>query len=289
MAIALQAQRKTDIRKTTTQRNAWGIRQGVLFAMLWMCIGMLGVQQSLAQERDQTLTPPPVATMAQTQVTENQIIEALGIDPDLVESVRLGSERFGDSDPLGSAVFSQTASGFPTTGDSFFALSSGCAGRALDTDIDAAVLSCALNDGPNGPGNATDLSQLEIKLNVPEGANQLSFDFKFFSEEYPTFIGSQFNDGFVVEVGESTFTVDGSDLVAPDNQVFDEEGNPITINDTGVLGQDDAFAAGTAYGRPQNGGATSRLNTSIPITGHPDTMTLTFSIFDVADQLYDLT
>ena len=289
MAIALQAQRKTDIRKTTTQRNAWGIRQGVLFAMLWMCIGMLGVQQSLAQERDQTLTPPPVATMAQTQVTENQIIEALGIDPDLVESVRLGSERFGDSDPLGSAVFSQTTSGFPTTGDSFFALSSGCAGRALDTDIDADVLSCALNDGPNGPGNATDLSQLELKLNVPAGANQLSFDFKFYSEEYPDFIGSPFNDGFVVEVGESTFTVDGSDLVAPDNQVFDEEGKPITINDTGVLGQNEDFAAGTAYGRPQNGGATSRLSTRIPIVGDQETITLTFSIFDVNDQLYEST
>ncbi|PKD44764.1 choice-of-anchor L domain-containing protein [Rhodohalobacter barkolensis] len=218
-------------------------------------------------------------------IANTDVIEALGLNEEDVISI-----DFLGSDQLGYSIFSQAASGFPIKGNSYLVLSSGCADLALDVDIDANVISCELENGPTGPGSATDIVRLKLELNVPDGANFLSFDFKFFSEEYPNFIGSSFNDGFIVEVGESTFTVDGSgNLVAPDNVVFDKEGNPITINDTGTLGQKEGFAAGTAYGRKQNGGATTDLDTYIPISPGQETISLIFSIFDVADRVYDST
>lgn len=43
---------------------------------------------------------------------------------------------------------------------------------------------------------------------VPEGADCLSFDFKFFSEEWPT--PTQFNDAFVAELDVSDWTTSGA-------------------------------------------------------------------------------
>jgi len=42
-----------------------------------------------------------------------------------------------------------------------------------------------------------------IDLAVPRGANCLSFDFRFLSEEFPEFVHDLYNDAFIAEVGRS--------------------------------------------------------------------------------------
>lgn len=272
---------------TGKTESAVGTERQSLLVLICLVVILGGLQVASAQERDQsTLNDQRPAAALQDDYTKDEIADALGLDEDIVLSA-----SFGDSDKRGYEIFDETASGFPTDGEKYIALSSGCADLALEEDIDEDVISCELLDGPTGPGNATDIVQMEMELDVPFGANMMTFDFKFFSEEFPQFIDSQFNDGFVVEIGESSFTVDGSELEAPDNVVFDEEGNPITINDAGELGQDEAWAAGTAYGRDENGGATRLINTSVPISSGigGGTITVIFTIFDVQDRIYDST
>ncbi|WP_394263381.1 choice-of-anchor L domain-containing protein, partial [Trueperella sp.] len=53
-----------------------------------------------------------------------------------------------------------------------------------------------------------------MDLDVPDGANCLSFDFKFLSEEYPVYVGSSYNDAFIAELNESTWTTAQTTIVA---------------------------------------------------------------------------
>ena len=44
---------------------------------------------------------------------------------------------------------------------------------------------------------------MRIRVHVPKGANCLSFRFKFLSEEFPEFVGTEYNDAFIAEVDHS--------------------------------------------------------------------------------------
>lgn len=233
----------------------------------------LGATSVQAQKRDPDLGSPTAKNQKATSTSE--VIDALGLEESDVASL-----EFGSSDPTGHTTFSDPAAEFPQKGDNYLTLSTGCAGAALDPD-DSGSFSCDLG-GLTGPGGATDMVQMELELNVPEGATSVLFDFKYLSEEFPEFVGSAFNDGFVVEVEESTFTVDGNELEAPDNVAFDSEGNPITVNT--VFGVSEDEASGTTYD-----GGTDKLTTSVPVPSGESRITLIFSIFDVSDEVYDST
>ena len=58
------------------------------------------------------------------------------------------------------------------------------------------------------------MTVLAIPINVPAGANCLSFDFRFLSEEYPDFINSQFNDAFIAELDSSDLGLVGLDVIS---------------------------------------------------------------------------
>ena len=64
---------------------------------------------------------------------------------------------------------------------------------------------------------ARDVTIMRIRVHVPQGANCLSFRFKFLSEEFPEFVGSEFNDAFIAEVGHSPTWSAGSNN-RPDDQ-----------------------------------------------------------------------
>ena len=51
-----------------------------------------------------------------------------------------------------------------------------------------------------------DVSILKTDFTAPAGANCLTFDFKFLSEEYPVFVGSSVNDAFIAELDTSNWT-----------------------------------------------------------------------------------
>ena len=150
--------------------------------------------------------------------------------------------------------------GFPRHDDTFALLTSGDA--ELADDPNTSDSSGADLDGPNVRGNTDfDVTILRVDLAVPAGMNCLSVNFRFGSEEYPEYKGTQYNDAFIAELDTSTWTTAGSAITATDNFAFDPTGNPITINAAGFTSMTEANAAGTTYD-----GATPLLSASKPVT-----------------------
>lgn len=179
-----------------------------------------------------------------------------------------------------AAVSTTRLAGFPRSGKSFAMLSTGNA-RLADDDNDAPDSGSEAR-GPSIRG-ARDVVIMRIDLDIPRGANCLSFNFRFLSEEYPEFVNDVYNDAFVAELDRSTWTAaDKTDprITAPDNFAVDRNGNPIRINRAGVDTMRRRYARGTTYD-----GATRMLRASTPITRGRHRLYL--SIFDQGDRIYD--
>ena len=179
----------------------------------------------------------------------------------------------------GNAVSDSQLAGFPTNGPDYGILTTGDPGVADDpNDLE--------NSGADlGGGNVRgdtdyDVTVLKTDLNVPSNANCLSVDFRFLSEEYPEYVGSAYNDAFIAELDNSTWTTSGSTISAPENFAFDPNGDVISINSSGVASMSDAEAQGTTYD-----GATQLLQAKSPIT--PGQHSLYLSIFDQGDAAFD--
>ena len=97
---------------------------------------------------------------------------------------------------------------------------------------------------------------------MPAGSTAWAFDWKFLSEEFPEFVGSSFNDAFLVETPKSDFTINGSQITAPHNVAYDASHKLISVNTTGALGMSAPEAAGTTYD-----GGTAPLTTTVPLNG----------------------
>jgi hypothetical protein len=183
----------------------------------------------------------------------------------------------GPPSPSAAGVFTQAAGGLPTTGADYLVLSTGRAGYLFDAGQSNGQFGVTSKRGQN----IYDATTLRIDLNVPSGVNCLvGFDFRFYSDEYPQYVGSNFNDAFIVELDKSTWTVDGQEITAPRNFAFDELGNPITINSAGPWTINEKNASGTSFN-----GATSMLRATTPVT--PGKHSLFLSIFDMGDSALD--
>ena len=120
------------------------------------------------------------------------------------------------------------------------------------------------NTNPNTFGLG-DYATLVFTLTTPD-ATCMTLDFAFLSEEFPEFVGSQFNDSFDAFWNGVPFARDG-------------QGNRISINT--VFGASAANAAGSTYD-----GATPRLRAQMEITPFA-TSVLSFTLRDVTDTAYD--
>ena len=173
---------------------------------------------------------------------------------------------------------------YPADGPTYAVLSTGNAAQADQPDQAGAFPDNP--DGgetaPDGRGDtARDVTVLAIPIVVPAGANCLSFDFRFFSEEYPTFVGSSFNDAFIAELDASTWTTAGSTITGLENDfALDPDGHPVTINSTGQSRMTAADAAGTPFG-----GASAPLRAKTVVT--PGTHTVYLSMLDQGDLALD--
>jgi len=126
-----------------------------------------------------------------------------------------------------------------------------------------------------------DVTVVRLDIEVPTGANCLTgIDFAFYSEEYPEYVESAYNDAFIVELDTSTWTTSGSSISAPNNFAFDPSGATISINAVGVATMQPEFAAGTTFD-----GATPVLRAVTPITAGFHSLYL--SIFDQGDRVLD--
>jgi hypothetical protein len=187
-----------------------------------------------------------------------------------------------DAEHEGSAAVSDVGlAAFPRDGGTYGILSTGAATSADDAEDVFASTSLGGNQRTS-EGSDYDVTVLRVDLNVPQGVNCMSIAFRFLSEEYPSFVGSNVNDAFIAELDPATpwTTSDGDQINAPDNFAFDGGGRVISINTTGSTQMSAAHAAGTPYG-----GATPLLSAARAIT--PGAHALYLSIFDQGDTVYD--
>lgn len=73
--------------------------------------------------------------------------------------------------------------------------------------------------------NVNDVVDLRLELKAPPNASGIKFDFNFHSGEWPAYICSEFNDGFVAYLSAQGFN--GG---KPDNISFDSKKNPVSVN-----------------------------------------------------------
>ena len=189
--------------------------------------------------------------------------------------------RFSLLPPGGRPVaISDTRLGsFPRHGKNFLILSTGDARLAARRNT-----SDALGRGQGGPfvRGARDVTILRIDLRVPR-TSCLSFRFRFLTEEFPEFVGDEFNDFFIAELGDSTWNATSNEspvINAPGNFAFGPEGRLVTVNGQGPASVSAANARGTTYD-----GATDVLRASTPVGR--GTRTLYLSIGDQGDRDYD--
>jgi hypothetical protein len=173
---------------------------------------------------------------------------------------------------------------------------------------------------------ANDMTELRVRLRVPQNAKSFSFQFNFFSAEYPEFVCTEFNDRFVVILGSKGLNaadlpnagagacVSGS-ATPTCNVSFDKNGQPVSINNaffdvcaaasgagwsnactkpTSLLaqtgyGKGDAFCSSDSYEGDADclvGGATGWLTTKAPVVPN-EIITLRFIILDEGDGILD--
>jgi hypothetical protein len=107
-------------------------------------------------------------------------------------------------------------------------------------------------------------SSLEMAVRVPAGASEVTFSYRFFSDEYPSFLGSEFNDLFDV----FAYTPSGALLIVEER-----------LNSAMITPSTDGY-----------GGQTPWLNVSFPVAefaGDSDPVTFQFVVSDVGDSAYD--
>jgi hypothetical protein len=159
-----------------------------------------------------------------------------------------------------------------------------------------------------------DVIDVKIQMKVPANAKGFSFDFDFFSGEWPRFVCTTFNDQFIAYLKSSVYN--GGE---PDNMSFDPKNAPISVNSnffqvctpgtlTGCTGGvppetstcmlGESQLAGTGFGqdtpevaycgstKSTAGGATGWLTSTAPVMPG-ETISLEFIIADTGDQNVD--
>jgi hypothetical protein len=127
-------------------------------------------------------------------------------------------------------------------------------------------------------GEANDYVEMRFELDVPPDVISFSYDFAFFSTEYPVYYGSQFNDMYIGWLESEVWT---------GNISFDEMGNPISLNAGFLAYKDDAanLPELDATCMKQHAG-TDWLTTTTGVAPN-EHITVVFAIFDLSDSILD--
>jgi hypothetical protein len=144
-------------------------------------------------------------------------------------------------------------------------------------------------DVPACPGSAfiNDDIALEVTLRAPSNATGYSYNFDFYSFEYPEWVCTSYNDQYIALVNPPPVgSING-------NISFDSNSNPVSVNiaffevcsgcplGTGEL-------SGTGFDTWDDAGATSWLVTTAPVEPMQE-ITITFAIWDTGDAAWDST
>jgi len=144
-------------------------------------------------------------------------------------------------------------------------------------------------DVPSCPGE-TDINDdvgLEVELRAPTNATGFSFDFRFYSFEYPEWVCDYYNDQFIALVNPAPVgSING-------NVSFDSQNNPVSVN-VGYFDvcsgctQGTGDLSGTGFDTWDDAGATVWLRSTSPIAGG-DVVKIRYAIWDTGDQSWDST
>ncbi|MRG93110.1 choice-of-anchor L domain-containing protein [Polyangium spumosum] len=165
-------------------------------------------------------------------------------------------------------------------------------------------------ESPACPGTTTgtpnDPTGLEIVVRTPSNAYGFSFDFNFYTYEWPGFICSQYNDFFVALL--TPFPPGQTD----GNVSFDSQGNPVSVNNSLLevcgcpenppspcfagnksfncsLGNIDLIGTGFGFdAEGQDHAATGWLKTQAPVKPNEE-VTIRFAVYDSGDGSLDST
>lgn len=181
-------------------------------------------------------------------------------------------------------------------GESMLAISSGAARD--ETDPGFCSHSCSYNGagtpppgfpqdvpGCSGGTNINDDVGLEVTLRAPTNATGYKFNFRFYSNEYPEWVCTTYNDQYITLVNPAPMgSING-------NISFDSMNNPVSVN-VAFFDVCQGCPAGTnellGTGFATSEGGTSWLQTSAPIGGG-ETFTIRYAIWDTGDTAYDST
>lgn len=168
-------------------------------------------------------------------------------------------------------------------------------------------------ESPSCPGSITgqpnDATGLEIEVQPPSNAKGFSFDFKFYTYEWPGFVCSTYNDFFVALL--TPFPAGQTD----GNIAFDKMGNPVSVNNAFIevcgcpgnppnpcqaggksfdcpLGDFDLIGTGFGFDSCsfcEDHGGTGWLRTNAPIDKPAEKITIRFAVYDSGDGVLDTT
>jgi uncharacterized repeat protein (TIGR01451 family) len=264
-----------------SRSSARTLRRGVAFALLVTGAAVVMSVIAVATAGAVLVSGAGSAAIQVEPPSAASLAEAIAQNPATVTGasyVTIPPGAEGAGSPV--AVSTQSLGSFPRSGETYAILTTGDASLAGGAQEEFAGVGAGGGTVEGRGDTALDVTVLKIDLAVPEGANCLTFDFRFLSEEFPDFLNREFNDAFSAELDESDWATSGSTITAPSNFAFDSQGKVISINALGTASLSKPEAAGTIYG-----GATPLLSASTPIT--PGTHSLFLSIFDQGDADYD--
>ncbi len=169
-----------------------------------------------------------------------------------------------------------------------------------------AAESCPLSNDVN------DVVNVKLELKAPKNASGFKFDFNFHSGEWPAFICSRYNDGFIAYLTAPSYNGGKGDNIS-----FDAKKNPVSVNNgffdrctpqitlgcsspnaggRSACPGGPAELAGTGFGLTGDacgqgetstlGGATGWLSSNAPIRAE-ETFTLELMIWDTGDGVLD--
>ena len=180
-------------------------------------------------------------------------------------------EQPGTGTPHGTA--DAAIAGFPTESTAFSVLTSGNAAIA-DGSVGGTEPATDTTPGQGfegAEGNAYDVSDFSIALNVPAGVNGLSLDFKFLSQDASS---DFFNDAFLATLGGDWSWSARCQVAAPSNFAFDGNGALASARG-GALTTDNA--TGTGYTAGTRGAHCADA-------GHAGRADADLVVFDVGDE-----
>jgi len=127
-------------------------------------------------------------------------------------------------------------------------------------------------------GAAEDYTELRFELDVPPDVISFSYDFAFFSVEYPFYYGSAYNDMYVGWLESEAWT---------GNISFDADGNPISLNAGFLELTDDAANLPEFTGTCMRRHAGTKWLTTTSGVTPGEHITVVFAIFDLSDSILD--